>query len=290
MPSQQQVVKRRKGAHGSIKESSGDSSKSYELLQLEDIRKDYLLALAAQELSDIGPPNNFDLEPTEAVSKYVTAGRLDRAVSLASAFGMDLTSVFQSIAERCVNFTASERVNRPVSDRQLIIVSQDSPYVPSDAEFGASKRAWKLLEVYLDKYDGVTSHFSYHRAVLEKILEQDASIEIPPWLVQIYKGPGRSKSSDDYLRALLKFDRLEEATLYAIDILSQERSTKLHQANVGNVPQSGYRRIPVTLIDSLLDALDDVLSTSGKMTRSDRKTLSRLKTELEDNIVAYIDE
>ncbi|KXS10451.1 hypothetical protein M427DRAFT_476645 [Gonapodya prolifera JEL478] len=216
----------------------------------------------------------------------------DRAIVTANAFAIDLSNVFRSIAERCVSFTASERLRRPVSEDQVIIVSQGvSPYIPTDITDGASKRAWKLLEVYLDKFDSSATGFPYHRAVLEKILETDASVDIPAWILRIYKGPERGSYSDDYLRSLLKFDRLEEASLYAIELLNQGTNSnpRKYGPSSYDLPQSDSRCIPTTLIDILLDALDEAVAAKGRYVGTNTKRLARLRSDLEKAVLEYVE-
>ena len=177
-----------------------------EIIKLLDIRKEYSLSLAKLNLSDryleyelkSGLP-----DPEEALILYTKAGNFEAALSLGKLFGetkvdedaepLDLTIVFASLAVRCVELTEAQlRSKKTSSDLEKdFLGSADLPL-----EWGgndAASKSWLLLKKFLEIDDQSNTRDRrrnrglYRKIVIEKALERNKFIGLPPWLTDFYQ-------------------------------------------------------------------------------------------------------
>lgn len=89
-----------------------DGKKDLDIIQLEDIRKEYTLTLAKLKLAKkyLEIKNSgSSLEAADAVSLFVQSGLYEDAMSMAKIFEIDMKSAFESLTMKCLQLLASKQ-------------------------------------------------------------------------------------------------------------------------------------------------------------------------------------
>jgi len=148
---------------------------------------------------------------------------------------------------------------------------------------GTARTAWQALQQYLEKYRSL--HPRLPVIVAESILNVDRHMELPLWLVNIFKGgkdagaagmAGLGADPAALLRIYLDFDRLAEATALVLDYIRAWSSLK--PADVIKRKHMCAVWFPYTL----LDRLQNCLSKSSDLAVRD-KLQDSLKSALQNH-------
>ncbi|GAA5955260.1 hypothetical protein JCM3765_003262 [Sporobolomyces pararoseus] len=279
------VQNKRRKIHYYIPEDEYDptSSRPLELKELVDIRKEYQIALARLQLSNEFPElerTNFHLEPEAVVSLFTQTNCFDQAFQIATSLKVDLSSVFETLAEKCVSLT----IHHP---QDVGIVEQDSSWVTSSIETSTwsgslSSKAWKLLNLYLKRHD-LSPNYFYHSVVLERVLattninhdgDGDGGKKLPEFLMDFWI---EKEQPQTLLRSLIKFDKLDQAFKYSLQTV---KNSKISNSNFStNLPYSIFDQLLEIPTSDSRNLSDDVLK---QLQQELRNALEERKNKLEN--------
>ncbi|KAI8808003.1 hypothetical protein BJ742DRAFT_810447 [Cladochytrium replicatum] len=231
------------------------------IVQVSDLRREYALCLSQLDLAaaeaDSGPQSKGASigttfaaiaglpDPGDAVSMYLSARMYNKALSLALLFKADLTSIFEAVASKCVELSAADNSSRTAVESSWF--SAEESLSSTAVESGASTRAWRLLQIYLENHDTKERGYGYHRAAVERILQLNRKVELPPWLVEVYKA---KRGPEDLIRVYMKYDLMEAAGRVAVDHVLKSIPAKTL------LPTVAARWLPIGVLDRLLNVLE----------------------------------
>ncbi|KDE05151.1 hypothetical protein MVLG_04492 [Microbotryum lychnidis-dioicae p1A1 Lamole] len=196
-------------------ELSLDTSSPPDILDLSDIRQEYTIALSRLQLAVDFPElerPSFSLQGESIVSLFSQTGAFDAAFQTALVLGVDMSSLFEVVTDRCVGLTMNPESTEDASWVTLC-------YEASTWEGTLASKAWLLLERHLVRHDSSTSR--YRLVVLERILAIDAHSEVPAFLTEHFL----KKDVGSLLRSLIKYERLGEAFGFAVRVLRSSTPT-----------------------------------------------------------------
>ncbi|KAL3841807.1 hypothetical protein ACJMK2_019908 [Sinanodonta woodiana] len=248
-----------------VKDQRG--SRKPEILEMQDIEKEYLLVDARLRLIQKDPDPALASGPTpgpdELVGLLAKAGLYDRAVIVCRAFKFDLYTVFESLALRCVNLSSQStyqmRGDNDYTAQAWSWLKENHLTLTNIAKENSSvDQAWQLLQQYLDRYeDHQSGSAKYHRCVANKLLSHGFSL--PTWFVNTYK----SLNVAELLRLYIDYDLMYEGVDLVMEYIDAVMDTFKGQdcamfklrGCLRHMPQSVW--LPYTSIDQLLQALRD---------------------------------
>lgn len=237
-------------------------SRKMEVIELEEIEKEYMLVHARllmiqkdMDSSQTGPR----LNPSETVGLLVSTGLFDTAVRLCKAFDMNLNQVFEGLAHRCVQLSKNTQNILPTEDITSEawdwLTENDVGQLNTGREVSSADQAWWLLQIYLQKYETVSS--VYHKCVAIKLLTH--GFFLPDWLQASYK----VLNPAELLRLYIDYDLLEDAAYLASDYIDAVMGRGreyfgLKTSLLGRSLDTPSVWLPYTCLDQLLLALKDV--------------------------------
>ncbi|GAA5990570.1 hypothetical protein JCM5350_001037, partial [Sporobolomyces pararoseus] len=258
------------------------ASRPLEMKELVDIRREYTIALARLQLSNEFPElerTNFHLEPEAVVALFTQTNSFDQAFQVATTLNVDMSSLFEILAEKCVGLMV-----HPEGTEDASWVTRSSETL-TWSEGTLVSKALKLLQLYLQRHDSSPTH-RYHLVVLEKVLATTTtnssgggggngkSLLLPEFLVDFLK----KHQLQALLNCLIKFDKLDLAFKYSLETIQNSKIP---------TPASNFSTtLPYSIFDQLLsipsgdsrNLSDDVL----KQLQQDLRTaLEERKTKLE---------
>jgi hypothetical protein len=181
------------------------SGPGHVVLELPHVQRRHLLCLTRLELllqlerTGRRLEGGANLGPAETVSLLLEEGMVELAMTVALHFSPeDLGGVFASLTDKCLRLQlqgaqADEEAEDPANDVQLLIdpprvmASGTKIIIPRTA-VGRADQAWALLATYLAKFDTADSNYRYRAAVAEAILAFDDRLDLPHWLIELFKG------------------------------------------------------------------------------------------------------
>ncbi|GAA5962589.1 hypothetical protein JCM21900_000955 [Sporobolomyces salmonicolor] len=214
-------------------EYDSSASRPLEVLELADIRKEYNVALARLQLAAEFPElerTNFYLEPQAVVALFSQTGAFDQAFTAGRILEVDLSSLFEIIAERCVNLTVHPE---GTEDASWVALSDEA----STWEGSLASKAWRLLERHLERHDAAPT-YSYRLVVLERALALNCGGKLPTFLTDFLL----RHAPHALIQTLIKYDRLGEAFRYSL--------ATLQTSPAPSAPFSTH--VPYSLFDQLL--------------------------------------
>ncbi|XP_028287626.1 nuclear pore complex protein Nup160 isoform X2 [Parambassis ranga] len=237
-----------------------------DILELEDLEKEYILSRSRLTLAQHHPPSaaiSGSASAEELVALLIQSGLFDSALSLCQTFRLNLTPVFEGLTFKCIKlqFGGEEALNDAwswLAANQLSVVNTK--------ESSATDEAWRLLASYLDRYPSTNGQ--HHRCVIHKLLLHGVSL--PDWLVKSYK----CVDAASLLRLLLNFDLLEAAAELVLEYVDAVLG-RGHQYFGIERPLSETSPpawLPYTSIDQLLQALNE--------TQTHRNLVNKLEDKL----------
>ncbi|KAJ3409947.1 hypothetical protein HDV05_004146 [Chytridiales sp. JEL 0842] len=266
------------------------SSKVNDVIDLQEIRKEYSLALAKLNLTDIYRDYEVTAglpDPEDAVTVYTQSGNFDAALNLALLFEMDLETIFGAFGARCATMTHADLTRKYIGPRDSVAFHN----IPVCWGGTQSEKAWRLLQVFLDKHDSAANNFSYRRAAIERALEANRNIALPPWLVDFYK----KQFPEDLIRIYLKYGLLEKCASFCTYYVQEQINSLPGKNRI--LPVYSARWMPFTLFDQLILALNSEIKELQKLVGTDTRheyagDLDHLETllfEFEESLESYFD-
>ncbi|KAI4964275.1 hypothetical protein ZWY2020_006756 [Hordeum vulgare] len=169
-------------------------------VDIEILEKEYTLTEALYMLSTVNPKSNFsESYSIEALTDIlVNENFYDLAFTIVLKFwkesGMkrELERLFAAIAQQCCpNRVGNSGRNLPDTQQLLLLPSsEDDGWDGNSKTIAVAHQVqgscqWETLELYLDKYKDL--HPRLPVIVAETLLYTDPEIELPLWLVQMFK-------------------------------------------------------------------------------------------------------
>ncbi|BGP12916.1 hypothetical protein JCM10213_004335 [Rhodosporidiobolus nylandii] len=209
------------------------ASKPVEVFELADIRREYCVALARLQLAGEFPElerTNFHLEPAAVVALFSQTGAFEQAFSAGAVLDVDLSSLFETVAERCVALSL-----HPEGSQDANWVTQAEEAATWDGSL--SSKAWRLLERHLERHDSAPSH-RYRLVALERVLATNRGGKVPPFLTDFLL----ANDPQSLIRTLVKYDKLSEAFEFSLKTIESSPVTASPSSTI----------LPYSLFDQLL--------------------------------------
>lgn len=285
--------------------------KTSRAIDLEDLEKDYALTKARMQLAHSEVKHlviGGNATPEEVVWSLIQCRLYETAFSVLFLFWKDsllkreLEKIMDVMARNCCllqiqEATPSSLLTRGEPTSRLLLTSgtllEDAEEIndkggedetgPKLPPAGTARTAWQALQQYLEKYRSL--HPRLPVIVAESILNVDRHMELPLWLVNIFKGgkdagaagmAGLGADPAALLRIYLDFDRLAEATALVLEYIRAWSTLK---------PADVIKRklmCAVWFPYTLLDRLQSCLSKSSDMALRD-KLQGSLKCALQNH-------
>ncbi|KAI8925744.1 hypothetical protein BC831DRAFT_459580 [Entophlyctis helioformis] len=261
----------------SVPRAGAGSGHSVRIVEVDDIRKAYHLALAKLQLHERFPDivqSAALLEAGDALSMYCQAGLFDAALSFVAVLGLDPARVFTAAVDRLAlpslslaglaakadAFGGSAADDLDDDEAVAYLTAGGDNTVPSGsggsgvpASASASGK-WIRLKPLLDRYDGRHTGFQHHLAVVDAILSQNRLESLPRWLTL----PFETYHSDELVRLYLRHDRILDAAKLADQYIRESTNALPVQIRAS----TGGRWVSVSTIEHVLRALDLAASQS----------------------------
>ena len=193
--------KRRKLAYHIPDQEYQPATGPAEVVELEDVRREYTIALARLHLAAKFPEverTSFGLDGEAVVALHAQVAEFDRAFAAARTLGIDMATLFGTVTERCVGLALQPTATQDVE----WIASNDEA---ATWEGSLASKGWKLLERHLDRHDDDTFH--YRMIVLQRNLDLNPTGKVPTFLTDFLQ----AHDAQSLIRTMLRYDRLEDA-------------------------------------------------------------------------------
>ncbi|KAG2320487.1 hypothetical protein Bca52824_013700 [Brassica carinata] len=247
---------------------------------------EYLLSLKNFEWTYSG----LDRPPPDLVDVLVQADLYDMAFTVVlkfwkgSALNRELEKIFENMAIRCCPAKGT-----PWSSPNLLLTSTEHDVTHSPDRSPAVQNSnlagdWEILEVYLKRYKDI--HARLPVTVASTLLQADSCIELPLWLVHMFKdgkkekalGMGGQEASPASLFQLyVDYGRLTEATNLLLEYMESFASSK--PAEVLKRKKVSGVWFPYTTVERLWWALEKTMN-SGRMLEQCQKLKGQLQQAL----------
>ncbi|XP_069479189.1 nuclear pore complex protein Nup160 [Ambystoma mexicanum] len=233
-------------------ETTIPSMRQIEILELQDLEKEYILARTRLTLAQQNPSTAAiagSSAADEMIALLVQAGLFDTAISLCQTFKLNLTPVFEGLAFKCIKLQfGGDSAHAEAWD--WLAANQLSTVITTK-ESSATDEAWRLLSSYLEAHK--SQNCPYHKCVINKLLSH--GVPLPVWLINSFK----AVDTAELLRLYLNYDLLTEAADLILEYVDALMG-KGHQYFGIEHPLSGTAPIvwlPYSAIDHLLQALGE---------------------------------
>ncbi|XP_078447817.1 SUPPRESSOR OF AUXIN RESISTANCE1 isoform X2 [Wolffia australiana] len=252
-------------------------------LDIDDLEKEYVVASAQYLLAQgnyIFKPMGHDFSLEKIVIALVLADYYEMAFTVllkfwkGSALKRELEKVFVKMSEKCCEnraysaFSGSGLLLKSAQDVTIVNKKLDgSIYQPKATVH------WETLEVYLEKYQKL--HPRLPAIVAETLLLANPQIELPLWLVRMFKaGPrtwgmtGQEADPATLLRLYIDYGRYAEATTVLLEYLESMNSTR--PGEILRRKRMSAIFFPYTAIERLWCLLDEAQSSGHLVDECDR--------------------
>ncbi|WZZ60587.1 hypothetical protein YC2023_060694 [Brassica napus] len=277
---------------------SSDQPKGYQsCIDIEKIQNEYVFTTAEYLLS----LKNFEwtysaLEkpPPDLVDLLVQADLYDMAFTVVlkfwrgSALKRELEKIFENMTIRCCPAKGTLWSSNDLRPNLLLTSTEDevthSPERSPAAQSSNLAGDWEILEVYLKRYKDI--HARLPVTVASTLLQADSCIELPLWLVHMFKdgkkekalGMGGQEASPASLFQLyVDYGRLTEATNLLLEYMESFASSK--PAEVLKRKKVSGVWFPYTTVERLWWALEKTMN-SGRMLEQCQKLKGQLQQAL----------
>ncbi|CAH2035197.1 unnamed protein product [Thlaspi arvense] len=234
--------------------------------------------------------SGLDKPPSDLVDLLVQADLYDMAFTVvlkfwkSSALKRGLEKIFESMAIKCCpakgTLWTSPNLMLTYTDEEVTHSPDRSPAVQGSKLAGD----WEILEVYLKRY--IDIHARLPVTVASTLLQADSCIELPLWLVQMFKdgqkekalGMGGQEASPASLFQLyVDYGRLTEATNLLLEYMESFASSK--PAEVLKRKKVSGVWFPYTTVERLWWELEKTMN-SGRMLEQCQKLKAQLHQAL----------
>ncbi|XP_042506201.1 nuclear pore complex protein NUP160 [Macadamia integrifolia] len=255
-------------------------------IDIEKIEREFLLTSAQYLLWQANMKSPFtgnQVLPLDVVDMLVLTDLYDMAFTLllkfwkGSGLKRELERVFVAMSKKCCpNGVGSPYRGNDIRTHGLLLASsEDETFIQSPFHTCHSTHQlrvlsqWEALEVYLEKYKKL--HPRLPVIVAETLLETDPQIELPLWLVHMFKGgrtavcwgmTGQEADPASLLRLYVDYGRYAEATNLVLEFI--ESLASLRPADIIKRKKISAVWFPYTVVERLWCHLEE-LSNAGQM-------------------------
>nr|CAB3448830.1 unnamed protein product [Digitaria exilis]CAB3448854.1 unnamed protein product [Digitaria exilis] len=238
-------------------------------VDIEILEKEYTLTKAQYMLSTVKSTFNFsESQSIESLLDILISEKLyDLAFTIVLKFwkesGMKrkLEHVFSAIAQQC----CPNRSDKPSQQLLLLPSSEDDSWDGNTKSIAVAQHLlgscnWETLELFMEKYNNL--HPRLPVIVAETLLYTDPEIELPLWLVQMFKTnksgnriswgmSGKEADPAALFRLYINYGRHAEATNLLVEYLESFASSP--------TLEDQERHLLVKVIDRVLYKLDELV-------------------------------
>lgn len=284
-------------------------------VDVETLEKEYLLTSAQYLLTLVNDKFKFSGNQSLAylVDFLIQENIYDMAFTVmlkfwkGSGLKRELERAFVAISHKCCSGrTSSLFSGGSVRTSHLLLPStEDETYAngttrgSSQMDHSSGNGQWETLELYLEKYKGL--HPRLPATVAETLLHTDPQIELPLWLVHMFKYgrkaaswgmTGQESDPATLFRLYVDYGRHAEATNLLLEYL--ESFASLRPSDVINRKKMSAICFPYTAIERLWCQLEEFKNTGQMIDQCDRlqmllrgalsKHLNLVKVDSEDAV------
>ncbi|KAJ7972354.1 Nuclear pore complex protein [Quillaja saponaria] len=247
-------------------------------IDLEKLENEFVLTSAEYLLSLANVKWTFSgihRPPLDLVDLLVEKNLYDMAFTVilrffkGSGLRRELERVFSALSLKCcphkVDSPWAEMHGHLLTSSKGEVVVHGSPVTGPTTQQSDRNSNWASLELYLEKYRGF--HARVPVIVAETLLRTDPQIELPLWLVQMFKEgqkeriwgmAGRESSPAALLRLYVKFGRYTEATNLLLEFIESFASLRPSDITKRKTPLVVW--FPYTTIEQLYLQLEELIS------------------------------
>uniref|UniRef100_A0A0D9VC52 Uncharacterized protein n=1 Tax=Leersia perrieri TaxID=77586 RepID=A0A0D9VC52_9ORYZ len=262
-------------------------------VDIEILEKEYTLTQALYMLSTVNSRFNFsENQSIEALTDIlINENMYDLVFTIvlkfwkASGMKRELERVFAAIAQQCCPHRVGSSGNTLTSNQHLLLLpsSEDDARDGNENSIAMAHQSqgschWETLELYLEKYKDL--HPRLPIIVAETLLYTDPEIELPLWLVQMFKTTkagnrmiswGMSGTEADpaaLFRLYINYGRHTEATNLLIEYLESFASSR--PVDVLHRKKMSAAWFPYTAIERLWCQLEEMQNAGHSVDQCDR--------------------
>ncbi|XP_012074439.1 nuclear pore complex protein NUP160 isoform X1 [Jatropha curcas] len=236
---------------------------------------EYLLSLANVKWKS----TETDNAPSDLVDLLVQTNLYDMAFTVllkfwkGSALKKELEKIFSSMSLKCCpNKVGSSSAGNDMRSHGLLLTSSmddmvvhGSPDVGPASQQSRGNMQWETLELYLEKYKAF--HAGLPVTVAETLLRSDPQIELPLWLVHMFKDfrrdrtwgmTGQESNPASLLRLYVDYGRFTEATNLLLEYLELFASVRPSDLVHRKRPFAAW--FPYTTMERLWCQLDELIN------------------------------
>ncbi|XP_072978371.1 nuclear pore complex protein NUP160 isoform X2 [Typha angustifolia] len=286
-------------AENSASEISSDSCGLQFCINVDVLEKEYVLTSAQYLLALVN--DKYKMSGSQALPNLVDVLIQENFYDMAftiilkfwkgSALKREMERAFVAISQECCPNRVGPSGAHVNASNFLLPSSEDEAAKAKDSpvihQFKGNSQ-WEKLEIYLEKYRKL--HPRLPVTVAETLLYTDPQIELPLWLVQIFKGGRRAMSwgmtgqeSDPatLFRLYIDYGRHAEATNLLLEYL--ESFASLRPADVINRKRMSSVWFPYTAIERLWCQLEKMQSSGHMVDQCDK-----LKQLIRGALMSYL--
>ncbi|XP_050215706.1 nuclear pore complex protein NUP160 isoform X2 [Mercurialis annua] len=255
-------------------------------IDVEKVENEFVLTSAQYLLSLVDVKWIFsgtDYAPSDLVDLLVQSNIYDMAFTVLLRFwtGSGLKREFEKIFSAmslkcCPNTSGFSSAGNDLKNRGLLLTSSNEDVVVHGSpdigfmshQFGATMQ-WETLELYLEKYKAF--HAGLPVTVAETLLRTDPWIELPLWLVHMFKDfrrertwgmTGQESNPASLLRLYVNYGRFMDATNLLLEYMESFASVRPSDLIHRKRPFAAW--FPYSTIERLWCQLDELIN-SGHM-------------------------
>lgn len=251
---------------------------------------EYLLSLANVEWTYSGTQNSL----SDLVHLLVQTNLYDMAFTVLMKFWKDsalkreLEKVFYALSLKCCpsalcSSLAGNHKLLLASSKDEVVMDGSPDMAPTTQDTNLNSQ-WETLELYLEKYKGF--HKRLPIVVAETLLRMDSRIELPLWLVNMFKDgkrentwamTGEDPSPASLLCLYIEYGRYNEATNLLLKYMGAYAS--MRPVDIINRKRPFATWFPYTLMERLWCQLDDLANSNSGLVVDQCDKLKRLLRE-----------
>ncbi|KAL1369522.1 nuclear pore complex protein NUP160-like isoform X2 [Arachis hypogaea] len=270
-------------------------------IDVEKLENEFVLTSAEYKLSLVNVKWTFsgkDGALSDLAELLVNNNLYDMAFTIllrffkGSALKRELERVLSAISLRCcldkVESTWVEEHGQLVTSSKLEMVVHGSPVTHHTTPQTDGSSCWATLKIYLEKYKEF--HGRLPVIVAETLLRADPQIELPLWLVQLFKEgqkermsgmSGRESNPASLFQLYVSYGRYTEATNLLLECIQSFASVR--PADIIRRKRSFAAWFPYTTIERLLYQLEE-LTRKGHMVEQCDKLKRMLLSSLQNHL------
>ncbi|MCD9560935.1 hypothetical protein HAX54_019798 [Datura stramonium] len=270
--------------------SGAHSQRQRSYLDVEKLENEFILTSAEYLLSLANVTWTFariEAPPADVIDLLVESSLYDMAFTVilkfwkGSALKRELERVFAAMSLKCCPKTAPSVGNGQrmhsllLTSSQNEIVLYESPNVGPPAQESKGSSHWETLELYLGKYK--MFHAKLPVVVADTLLAADPQIELPLWLVQMFKGvpaksgggmAGSESNPASLFRLYIDYGRYTEATNLLLEYI--ESFASLRPADIIRRKRPFAVWFPYSLIERLWCQLQQSIKLGHMVDQSEK--------------------